>query len=74
MFNVLRVRHGRRRNHRQDQLSILRSWFDEHAGDPYPSPSEKVWLAQQVGMEVRQVEHCARQTLFELSLAITHTK
>ena len=52
-------RHSRRRNHRQDQLSILRNWFDEHKDDPYPTPEEKIWLASQVGMQVRQIEHCA---------------
>ena len=33
--------HRVRRNHRQDQLSVLRQWFDAHASDPYPSPEEK---------------------------------
>ena len=48
---------SRRRNHKQEQLQILRKWFDAHSNDPYPSPDEKVFLADQVGMEVRQVEH-----------------
>ena len=48
---------NRRRNHRQDQLDVLRRWFDEHGSDPYPSPEEKTALAERVGMEVRQIEH-----------------
>lgn len=47
----------RRRNHRQDQLSALRRWFYEHASDPYPTPEEKMVLASEVGMEVKQIEH-----------------
>jgi len=47
----------RRRNHRQDQLATLRRWFDEHSSDPYPTPEEKHDLAQQVGMEIKQIEH-----------------
>ena len=30
-------RGSRRRNHRHEQLSVLRSWFDEHREEPYPS-------------------------------------
>ena len=53
-----RVRPGaRRRNHRHEQLNILKQWFDEHASDPYPSPEEKVDLAEAVGMEIKQIEH-----------------
>ena len=48
---------NRRRNHRQDQLDVLRRWFEEHGSDPYPSPEEKTALAERVGMEVRQIEH-----------------
>lgn len=53
----------RRRNHKQEQLNILRRWFDEHINEPYPSPEEKIMLASQVGMEVRQIEHCALQAI-----------
>ena len=52
-----RLKANRRRNHRLDQLSILKKWVDEHASEPYPSPEEKAELAEQVGMEVRQIEH-----------------
>ena len=52
-----RARVNRRRNHRQDQLAVLRRWFEQHAEDPYPSPEEKSVLAAHCGMEVRQIEH-----------------
>ena len=52
-----RLKANRRRNHRLDQLSILKKWVDEHASEPYPSPEEKAELAEQVGMEVKQIEH-----------------
>ena len=58
-----RARNNRRRNHRQDQLSILQRWFNDHVDDPYPNPDEKAALARKVGMEVRQIEHCARSQL-----------
>lgn len=54
-----RARHSRRRNHRQEQLNVLRNWFDAHKDDPYPTPEEKVYLARQVNMQIRQIEHCA---------------
>ena len=53
----------RRRNHRHDQLSTLRQWFDEHVSDPYPTPEEKQDLADQLGMEVKQIEHCESDRL-----------
>ena len=52
-------RGSRRRNHRHEQLSVLRSWFDEHCEEPYPSNEEKEELAHVTGMEIRQIEHCA---------------
>lgn len=53
---------GRRQNHKLEQTRLLTSWFDRHRIDPYPSPEEKFMLAQQTGMTVRQIEHCARSS------------
>lgn len=50
---------NRRRNHRMEQTSVLQQWFDDHTNEPYPSQREKIELARQAGMEVKQVEHCA---------------
>ena len=64
------ARLNRRRNHRQDQLSVLRRWFEAHRDDPYPSPTEKHDLAQEAAMEIRQVEHCACHARHALCLCL----
>jgi len=47
----------RRQNHRSDQTRLLKEWFRQHESEPYPTPNEKEWLAQETGMQIKQVEH-----------------
>mmetsp|Transcript_6690 Transcript_6690/g.17497 ORF Transcript_6690/g.17497 Transcript_6690/m.17497 type:complete len:147 (-) Transcript_6690:284-724(-) len=53
-----RVGHpSRRQNFTPEQTAVLMNWFQDHLIDPYPKQDEKLILAQQTGIEVRQVEH-----------------
>jgi len=47
----------RRQNHRSDQTRLLKEWFRQHESEPYPTPNEKERLAQETGMQIKQVEH-----------------
>ena len=55
-----RRQYRRRQNHRPEQTDVLVQWFEENRMDPYPSPEQKVLLAQATGLDVGQIEHCAR--------------
>ena len=47
----------RRQNHNPRQVQHLKEWFNANSHDPYPSYSEKVRLAEDTGMEIRQIEY-----------------
>ena len=36
---------------------MLAEWFKYHVQDPYPTTSDKVQLAMEAGLTVKQVEH-----------------
>ncbi|GIJ91282.1 hypothetical protein Asppvi_010247 [Aspergillus pseudoviridinutans] len=42
---------------RPDAVRILKSWFQEHHDDPYPSEREKDDLARQTGLSVTQISN-----------------
>lgn len=47
----------RGRPHKSARVQILKSWFDEHSQDPYPTPAEKEALAFETGMEIKQIDN-----------------
>ena len=75
--NGLHVPNHKRPNHNREQLMILKTWFEEHSNDPYPSYDQKTRLAAGTGMDVRQVEHCTPPSIswplcLALSIACCH--
>jgi hypothetical protein len=47
----------RRRNLAPKATAVLRSWWEENRGDPYPSDQQKRDLAVKAGIEVQQVSN-----------------
>ena len=45
-----------RKNHKVEQVTHLKAWFDSHDEEPYPDRHDKEKLSRQTGMDIKQIE------------------